>query len=385
MMERGLDATERRTLGAVCDTFVPALDNSSTEGIVRRDRERHLVNGWKYTDNRREKVVSWCNRTASDVGVVNAVEALAVTHLSAPEFTEFRLLLKVLSWAAGTYILSGCEVSFKPFARLSFAERQRVMINLRNSRFEFKRKAFASLKNLTLFKFLSTSVGPNFNPSWEVLGYSPPKPVLEVRRERQAEGYDSGFRFSFVNDEANVFSDSNSFVMNYDVVIVGSGCGGAVMAAELSRSSRVLLLEKSGHLTYDDIPGTEDHSFNSMYERGGSLRTEDSAIAVLAGSTFGGGSAVNWACCLSTPAYVREEWDCMGLQRFGPCSTEFDGALDFVKTRIGVQEGNTVQHNRTNSLFVQGCKTCGYDVETTGQNMKSCEAAAPGGRRDQYR
>jgi long-chain-alcohol oxidase len=54
--------------------------------------------------------------------------------------------------------------------------------------------------------------------------------------------------------------------------------------------------------------GDEGEGFDRYYERGGILATEDSGISVLAGSAFGGGSAVNWACCLETPWYVRKEW-----------------------------------------------------------------------------
>ena len=48
------------------------------------------------------------------------------------------------------------------------------------------------------------------------------------------------------------------------------------------------------------MEGTEEHGFNNMYEKGGVLITEDTGIAVLAGSAFGGGTAVNWACSLRT-------------------------------------------------------------------------------------
>jgi hypothetical protein len=45
-----------------------------------------------------------------------------------------------------------------------------------------------------------------------------------------------------------------------------------------------------------------------LYERGCLLTTEDGAMAVLAGSCFGGGTVVNWSASLRTPMYVRQEW-----------------------------------------------------------------------------
>jgi long-chain-alcohol oxidase len=49
------------------------------------------------------------------------------------------------------------------------------------------------------------------------------------------------------------------------------------------------------------MKGTEGEGFDRYYENGGILATMDTGISVLAGSAFGGGSAINWACCLETP------------------------------------------------------------------------------------
>ena len=38
------------------------------------------------------------------------------------------------------------------------------------------------------------------------------------------------------------------------------------------------------------------------------MSSVDGGVQVLAGSTFGGGSSVNWCCSLRTPVAVREEW-----------------------------------------------------------------------------
>lgn len=117
---------------------------------------------------------------------------------------------------------------------------------------------------------------------------------------------------------------------------------------------------------------------DKLYERGGLVTTEDTGIAVLAGSTFGGGSAVNWACSLRTPERVRREWATEhGLETFTPGSKVFDASLDAVCGRLGVTaEG--VAHSRNNKLFLDSCKSLGYDVTVTGQNMNDVSAGAPG-------
>jgi len=41
----------------------------------------------------------------------------------------------------------------------------------------------------------------------------------------------------------------------------------------------------------------EGEALEAMYENGGTLATEDGKIGVLAGSTLGGGTRVNWWVC----------------------------------------------------------------------------------------
>ena len=54
--------------------------------------------------------------------------------------------------------------------------------------------------------------------------------------------------------------------MNVDVVIIGSGCGGSVMAAELSKTKNVLVLEKGSYEVPEEMAGTEGEAFDRMYE-----------------------------------------------------------------------------------------------------------------------
>ena len=84
--------------------------------------------------------------------------------------------------------------------------------------------------------------------------------------------------------------------------------GGSVVCDKLSSQGfKVLLIEKGTYYKRKEQTGSEE-MFDKLYERGGLCVTDDTGLAVLAGSAFGGGTAVNWACCLEPPRYVREEW-----------------------------------------------------------------------------
>ena len=64
-------------------------------------------------------------------------------------------------------------------------------------------------------------------------------------------------------------------------------------AAVLSQAGfRVVVLEKSTYIPKDELTLREKDAFQTMYERGGLLVNDDFSMAVLAGSTFGGGKLI---------------------------------------------------------------------------------------------
>jgi choline dehydrogenase-like flavoprotein len=106
--------------------------------------------------------------------------------------------------------------------------------------------------------------------------------------------------------------------VDVDVVIVGSGCGGGVVAHALVRAGyRVLVVEKGGLFQTDDFARwRECESFAHTFEKGGLCTTADGNITVLAGACVGGGSTINWSASFLTPPHILEEWSGMGMPDF---------------------------------------------------------------------
>lgn len=116
-----------------------------------------------------------------------------------------------------------------------------------------------------------------------VMGYNPKK--TEIPKE-------SIYRFNFLSEEELKSS-------KFDVVVVGSGAGGGVVAKELSEAGlKVLVVERGKHVDHEDEPLTEGKAMEELYDRAGFLQTSNGGCAVLEGSCFGGGTTVNWAACL---------------------------------------------------------------------------------------
>src|SRR4051812_27890672 len=119
-----------------------------------------------------------------------------------------------------------------------------------------------------------------------------------------------------------------------DIVIVGAGAAGGVLAATLSEltNARIVLLEKGGYFTKDAFTQRGmDTGF--LYAEEGRRTASDGGIAVRGGECVGGGTPVNVALCFDP---VERVWDSskhdLGLEAFS-----FDtSATDYGKDALNI-------------------------------------------------
>ena len=155
-------------------------------------------------------------------------------------------------------------------------------------------------------------------------------------------------------------------LLETDVVIVGSGCGGAVCAKNLAVAGhRVMVVEKAYHWGPEYLPMSEKDGPIHLFANGGVNTSDDNSVSVVAGSAWGGGGTINWSASLQTQAFVRKEWADTGLPFF--TSAEFQDSLDRVCDRMGVSTKHVV-HNPNNQILADGARKLGYSQKTIPQN-----------------
>src|SRR5204862_8069018 len=181
----------------------------------------------------------------------------------------------------------------------------------------------AALTGMTLFLYYGAPDPPSGqNPNWQTLGYPGPA-IPPVQAEKAIRP---------------LAPEGDELELEADVVVVGSGAGGGVVAGTLAQQGlKVVVLEAAGYFDESDFKQLELVAYQEMYWRGGPTPSADGNFSLQAGTTLGGGTTVNWTNCLRTHPWVREQWaSAFGLE--GVERSDYDGHLAVVLSRIGATD-----------------------------------------------
>ncbi|KAE8670564.1 Long-chain-alcohol oxidase FAO1 [Hibiscus syriacus] len=370
----GFSSSEMETLGSFAEVIFPCLPpNTCFEG-----RQNHP----------NKAVQSFLKASASESPIPDEVAELLTKRAFTETLILLRAVLMLLSTRLGTLLLCGrhCLGHKWPFITrfscIPLEKREKILqMWFKEHRLLFTpvRVAFIYFKVMCLFVYFSRVGEDGHNPAWEAIGYSADNvdDNSQVTKDRPlqngmietANEKDSTLYRSLTQKGLQVTEDTERNVcrIECDAVIVGSGCGGGVAAAMLAGAGlKVVVLEKGNYFTSADYSPFEGPSLDQLYECGGILPTLDGQFLLLAGSTVGGGSAVNWSACIKTPKPVLKEWseDCQ-IPLFG--TTEYVSAMETVCERIGVTE-DCIEEGFQNQVLRRGCENLGLKVEKVPRN-----------------
>jgi len=315
-----LTEREEKTLIKIADTLLPELPTA----------DAHLMAG------------------ALSMDVPELLVESLETVTSSQQQRSLKLFLRLIEIP----LVNGITAQrWRSFSAMSLPDRAHILRIWSDSPLELMRRAFQGVKRITLF--LAYSKSPN--PTWGRFDFNGPP---------GAQTSEPGV--------IRPMPISGPTTLQTGVLIVGSGAGGGVIAGELSAAGyEVIVIEKGAHHDDMDFHGQELESNRDLFENSGALTTADVSMAVLAGSTLGGGTTINWMTSLRPPDFVLEEWE-RDFGFSGVTSAEYQRSLDAVCERLNVNSAESVA-NPQNSALERGCKALGYDVSVLPRNVKGCE------------
>ena len=309
---------QRETLTAFCEALIPSLDPP--------DGEDDPTGFWQ--------------RSARDMAIAEGVEVSLVLAELEPE--------AALGLAA---LLDGLAANGLGPATPQEAAEQ-IILAVADSGPEAL-AGISTLRGAALGLYYSLpDLGTGINPNWPALGYPGPQALPKEAAERPIKP---------------IVPEGDELALEADVVIVGSGAGGGVIAGELAAAGKqVCVLEMGGYYDESDFLGLELAGYQQLYLNDGPFPTADGQVSMQAGSSLGGGTVLNWTNCLRTHDWVREEWAREhGLE--GLDGPEYDAHMDAVWARIGVTD-ECSEPNGPHQRLAEACEARGLEYRPTTRN-----------------
>jgi choline dehydrogenase-like flavoprotein len=241
------------------------------------------------------------------------------------------------------------SLHLRPFRRLSASARQSYVLACETSRIRQRRETLVALKALILMFFCSD---PRITP---LLGYDgePRKKVEQAPRETKLA----------------IEQPEGGFYDSADVVIVGSGAGGAVAARELAEAGlRVIVLEEGEHFDHRDFTGTPPERLRRFYRGNGLTFTIGvPTISLPIGRGLGGSTLINSGTCFRTPDFVLDAW---GLDRdeMVPLFDDVEAVLQVAPVGADVMGAN-------GDVMDTGRRALGYSGGPIRRNAQGCHGS----------
>ncbi|MFT4705224.1 MAG: choline dehydrogenase-like flavoprotein [Bradymonadia bacterium] len=161
-----------------------------------------------------------------------------------------------------------------------------------------------------------------------------------------------------------------------DVLIIGTGAGGAAAGAELAEAGReVTFLEEGSYLPTSSMSLYASDSVPRLYRDGGATVIMGTPqIPYIEGRCVGGTTVINGGMTYRPPDRILEEWH----EITGDATLGADGMcelFDRVEDRICASLQHEASVGEDNRLMAQGARKLGWKYEVNRRNQDTCVGA----------
>ncbi len=157
-----------------------------------------------------------------------------------------------------------------------------------------------------------------------------------------------------------------------DVVIVGSGAGGATMAAELAEAGvDVVVIEEGGYHPTESFSADSMRALRTLYrDGGGGMAVGRPSVLFAEGRCVGGSTVVNGGMSWRTPERVLERWSAAGVLGLREREMEPWFAKAEARHSVGLQDPETI--GRDSELMRAGAAAKGWAVVPNRRGQLHC-------------
>ncbi|MCX5744355.1 MAG: GMC family oxidoreductase [Proteobacteria bacterium] len=165
---------------------------------------------------------------------------------------------------------------------------------------------------------------------------------------------------AYMRDRVHASLDGD-LAVECDVVVIGTGAGGAVVGRELAEAGlAVVFVEEGDYFDRAQFSGRGFDMQQKLYRRGGSTFSVGNVpIPIPLGQTVGGSTTVNSGTCYRTPDRVLEDWSAAyGLAALSPAHMRRH--FERVEAVLGVEPARAEFLGGNGRVIARGCDALGF-------------------------
>jgi choline dehydrogenase-like flavoprotein len=156
-----------------------------------------------------------------------------------------------------------------------------------------------------------------------------------------------------------------------EIVVVGTGAGGAVVGKELAdRGFAVVYVEEGQHHRRDAFTGSSVQAHFDFYR--GAFAVGNNFFPIFMGRLVGGSTAINTGSCFRTPSWVLDRW-CEELDTDELSPANMAPHFDRVERALQAELADAKAVGPIGDIMARGCDALGWSHQRMLRNAPGCK------------